>query len=144
MTTFFNKLFARYPVKTRRALEVFPGLMAWTLILSPLWGSFFFPLQLAYFILFFDIYWLYRSFSLVVTAAIASGKIKDAEKINWYEKVKNLDHVEDMQHVLVVLNYKESVEKLRLTLEVLSKQSFPTKQLHIVLAMEEREEEAKE
>src|SRR3954469_4312393 len=128
MTAFFNHIFTRYPVKTRRALEVFPGLMAWLLILSPLWGSLFFPLQLAYFILFFDIYWLYKSFSLVVTASIASGKIKEAEKMNWYDKVKDMQHVEKMQHVLIVLNYKESVEKLRLTLEVLAKQSFPTKQ----------------
>lgn len=144
MTKFFNKLFARYPVKTRRALELFPGVMAWTLILSPIWGSLFFPVALAYFILFFDIYWLYRSFSLVITAAIATGKIKEAEKINWYEKVKQLQHVEKVQHVLIVLNYKETVEKLRLTLDALAKQSFPTKQLHIVLAMEERETEAKE
>jgi hypothetical protein len=144
MTKFFNKIFDRYPVKTRRVLEIFPGLMAWTLVLSPLWGSFFFPLQLAYFILFFDIYWLYRSFSLVVTASISSGKIKEAEKINWYDKTKDLNHIEKMQHVLIILNYKESIEKLRPTLDVLAKQTFPAKQLHIVLAMEEREDEAKE
>lgn len=144
MTAFFNRLFTRYPVKTRRALEVFPGIMVWMLILSPIWGSLFFPVQLAYFILFFDIYWLYRSFSLVITASIASGKIKEAELIDWYDKAKRFEHVDKVQHVLIILNYKETVEKLRLTFDALAKQSFPTKQLHLVLAMEEREEEAKE
>lgn len=144
MTSFFNKIFTRYPIKTRRALELLPGILVWALILSPIWGSLFFPVALAYFILFFDIYWLYRSFSLVITASIASGKIKEAEKINWYEKVKELPNVEKVQHVLVVLNYKETLEKLRPTLDVLANQSFPAKQLHVILAMEEREVEAKE
>ena len=144
MTSFFNKIFARYPVKTRRALELLPGVLVWALIFSPIWGSLFFPVALSYFILFFDIYWLYRSFSLVITASIASGKIKAAEKINWYEKAKNLPNIDKVQHVLVVLNYKETLEKLRPTLDVLAKQSFPAKQLHVVLAMEEREAEAKE
>jgi hypothetical protein len=67
MTTFFAKLFTRYPVKTKRALEVLPGFVAWMLILSPLWGSIFIPTALAYFILFFDVYWLYKSFALVVS-----------------------------------------------------------------------------
>lgn len=144
MTSFFNKIFARYPVKTRRALELLPGVLVWALIFSPIWGSLFFPVALSYFILFFDIYWLYRSFSLVITASLASSKIKAAEKINWYDKTKNLPNVDKVQHVLVVLNYKETLEKLRPTLDVLAKQSFPAKQLHVVLAMEEREAEAKE
>jgi hypothetical protein len=144
MTNFFDKLFTRYPVKTKRALEVLPGLTAWLLILSPIWGSLLIPTALAYFILFFDVYWLYKSFSLVVTASIASRKIASAEKEDWHTKAKGLAHVKDVHHVLIVLNYKESVEKLRETFNALSHQTFPTKQLHIVLAMEERETEAKE
>ncbi len=144
MTNFFDRLFTRHPVKTRRALEVFPGLTAWTLILFPIWGSLFFPTQLAYFILFFDVYWLYKSFYTVITSAIATGKIKDAEKQDWYAKAKELEHTDKMQHVLIILNYKESIEKVRETINVLAKQTFPLKQLHLVLAMEEREKEAKE
>jgi hypothetical protein len=144
MTNFFNKLFVRYPNKTRRALEILPGLIAWTLVTAPIWGSFLIPTALAYFILFFDVYWMYKSFNLVVTASISSGKIKKAEAEDWYAKAKHLEHVDKVQHVLIILNYKESVEKLRKTLDVLANQSFPAKQLHIVLAMEEREAEAKE
>ncbi|HVA96524.1 MAG TPA: glycosyltransferase family 2 protein [Candidatus Acidoferrales bacterium] len=143
MTSFFDTIFTRYPIKTRRLLEFFPGFVAWMLILSPLWGSLLIPTQLAYFILFFDVYWLFKSFSLVITATIASRKIQLAERDNWYAKAKRLEHVSDMNHVLIILNYKESVEKLRKTLDALSRQTFPAKQLHIVLAMEERETEAK-
>ncbi|HWY79619.1 MAG TPA: glycosyltransferase family 2 protein [Candidatus Sulfotelmatobacter sp.] len=144
MTKFFEKIFTRYPVKTRRLLEFFPGFVAWMLILSPFWGSLLIPTILAYFILFFDVYWLYKSLSLVVTATIASRRIKLAEQEDWYTKAKKLQHVSDMHHVLIILNYKESVEKLRKTFNALAQQTFPTKQLHLVLAMEERETEAKE
>jgi hypothetical protein len=143
MTTFFENLFTRYPIKTRRTLEFFPGFVAWMLILSPFWGSLLIPTALAYFILFFDIYWLYKSFALVVTATISLRKIQLAEKEDWNAKVQKLPHTKDMHHILIILNYKESVEKLRKTLDVLAHQTFPAKQLHIVLAMEERETEAR-
>lgn len=144
MTEFFENLFTRYPIKTRRILEILPGFLAWMLILSPLWGSILIPTQLAYFILFFDVYWLYKSFSLVVTATIASRRIGKSQKQDWYTKAKTLSHISEVNHILIILNYKESVEKLRKTFDALSLQTFPTKQLHIVLAMEEREAEAKQ
>ena len=120
MTTFFENLFTRYPIKTRRALEILPGFMAWMLILSPLWGSFLIPTALAYFILFFDVYWMYKSFALVVTASISYRKIKKAEKTDWYEKTKTLAHIKEVNHVLIILNYKETIEKLRLTFDALA------------------------
>lgn len=143
MTSFFDTIFSRYPIKTRRFLELVPGLLVWTLILLPIYGSFFFPVALAYFILFFDVYALYKSLFLVVTAYQASKRIKQAEKENWAEKAAALPQVEKVSHVLVIPNYKENVNKLRTTLQALTKQSFPLKQIYIVLAMEEREEEAK-
>lgn len=144
MTTFFNKLFTRYPIKTKRLLELFPGFMAWTLILFPIWGSFFIPTLLAYFILFFDVYWFYKSFSLVRTAYLSTKKINEAEKDNWFENSKKFKDVLKVNHVLIIPNYKETAAKVRITLNALAKQTFPRKNLHIVLAMEEREPEAKE
>lgn len=143
MTHFFDKIFTRYPIKTRRLLEFFPGMVAWTIVLSPLWGAIFFPTFLAYFIWFFDLYWLYKSVFLVIATYISSQKIKHAEKQNWYEKCKEFPDVDKVNHVLVVPNYKEGVEKIRTTFKALTNQSFPLKQIHIVLALEEREEEAK-
>src|SRR5476651_1239841 len=123
MTGFFDKLFIRYPVKTRRLLEILPGFLAWMLILFPFWGSLLIPTQLAYFILFFDVYWLYKSFSLVVTATMASRRISAAEKEDWCEKTQKLSHGNDVHHILIILNYKESVEKLHKTLDALAHQT---------------------
>src|SRR3989338_11348418 len=86
MTNFFDNIFTRYPVKTKRLLEIMPGIFSWTLILSPVWGSLFAPYAIAYFILFFDVYWFYKSFSLSITAYIATKKIKEAESEDWLNK----------------------------------------------------------
>ncbi len=143
MTNFFNKIFSRYPIKTQRLLELLPGFLAWTIILFPIWGSLLIPTVLAYFILFFDVYWLYKSFSLVRTAYISSKKIKTAETEDWLGKAKEFSDYLRVHHVLIIPNYKEKVEKVRVTLNALEKQSFPRKNIHIVLAMEEREPESK-
>jgi hypothetical protein len=110
MTSFFNTVFTRYPIKTRRTLEILPGFVSWFLILFPVWGSFLIPLAVAYFILFFDVYWFYKSFSLAITAFIASRKIKEAEKQDWLKLAKPLENFEKMSHVVIIPNYKENLE----------------------------------
>lgn len=143
MTNFFDKFFTRYPVKTHRSLSALPGIVSWSLILFPVWGSILIPYVVAYFVLFFDVYWFYRSFSLVITAYIASKKINEAEKINWLEKAESSPDFEKINHVLIIPNYRESQEKLRRIVGTVAAQTFPLKKIHIVLAMEKREEGAK-
>ena len=144
MTNFFNTIFARYPIKTRRALEIMPGFVSWFLILFPVWGSFLIPIAVAYFILFFDVYWFYKSFSLAITAFIASRKIKQAEKVDWLKLTKPLENFEKVTHIVVIPNYKENLEKLRETIRSIALQTFPAKRIYVVLAMEDRETEARE
>lgn len=144
MTNFFYRIFTRYPIKTKRSLEILPGFISWFLIFSPIWGSFIAPYTLAYFILFFDVWWLYKSFSLAITGYIASKKIKEAEKINWLESAKNFKNFKKVSHVVIIPNYTEAIYKLRDTIEALKNQTFPTKRIYIVLAMEKREKEARE
>jgi hypothetical protein len=144
MTTFFQRLFTTYPIKTRRGLEILFGLTSWMVILSPIWGSFLFPIGIAYFILLFDVYWLYKSFSLVITAYISSQRIKKAEQEDWLSKALSHPDFDKVNHVLVIPNYKERVEKLRETLEHIAHSTLPPKKIHVVLAMEEREEDGVE
>ncbi|MDO8639404.1 MAG: glycosyltransferase family 2 protein [bacterium] len=127
-----------------RSLELLPGLVSWSLITFPIWGSLVVPYVVAYFILFFDVYWFYKSFSLAATAYLASKRIKKAEAENWLEKAKNLSGFEKVNHVLVITNYTESVAKIRTSLKALASQTFSPKHIYIVLAMEEREKESKE
>lgn len=144
MQTQLDKIFTTYPVKTRRALEILFPIISLTLITAPFWGAILIPLELAYFIIFFDIYWLYKSLNLAVCAFIATRRIKAAEKQNWLEKANVLPHFSDMHQVIVIPTYKESIEKLKECIDALSLQTFPVKRIHIFVAMEDREEEARE
>lgn len=144
MTDFFQHIFTKYPRKSQRALEIFPGLLTWIVVLFPVWGSLFFPAVLAYFILFFDVYWFYKSYSLVINAQRAARRIKRAEHTDWLEKAKTQPNYGKMHHILVIPNYKERVEKMRVTLLALTEQTLPLKKIHIVLGMEERETTGKE
>src|SRR5258708_32988868 len=140
MTSFFQIIFRRYPIKTRRTLEIIPGLISLMLILFPVWGSLLIPPIVAYFILFFDIYWFYKSFSLVITAHIASKRINQDEKIQWYQKAKKLDNIEKTRHVVIIPNYNENIEKLRISINSIAEQTLPSKMIYVILAMEQREE----
>ncbi len=143
MTNFFNKIFTRYPIKTHRSLLALPGLVSWAIILFPIWASPFIPLVVAIFIIFFDIFWFYRSFNLMFTAYIASKKINEAEQENWLEKASQFDDFKKVTHVIVIPNYKETEEKLRRIVGTIAAQTFPTKRIYVVLAMEKREVEGK-
>lgn len=139
-----NYIFTTYPVKTRRALEISFPLISLFLISLPFWGSLIFPIQLAYFIIFFDMYWLYKSLNLAVCSYIATRKIKQAESQDFLAKAKQLDNFSHLKHIIVVPTYKESVSKLRACINSLKNQTFPTKSMFIFIAMEEREEKAPE
>ncbi len=125
-------------------LEILPGFFSWSLILFPVWGSFFIPHILAYFILFFDVYWFYKSFSLAIAAYISSKRIKQAEKENWLQKAKQLDNFNKVTHIVVLPSYQESITKMKDSIVSIAHQTFPVKNIYVVLAMEKREENAKE
>lgn len=144
MTNFFNRIFTRYPIKTHRSLSALPGFVSWTLILFPVWGSIFIPYVVAYFVLFFDVYWFYRSFSLVITAYLGSKKIKEAESKNWLEMGEALQNFEKVNHIIIIPNYKESEEKLRRIVGTIAAQTYPLKRIYVALAMEKREETAQQ
>ncbi|MFH1958706.1 MAG: glycosyltransferase family 2 protein [Patescibacteria group bacterium] len=133
--------FRRHPIRTKRALEILPGFVSWSLILFPFWGSLIFPTAVAYYVITFAVYWLYRSLSVAILSILAHLKISAAKQFDWIGYLKN--HFprkwKTIHHIIVIPTYKEPVQTLRRTLEALSKQSFPTKNLHIMISFENRE-----
>lgn len=144
MNFFFQKIFIRYPIKTRVFLSILPGFFSWSLILLPIWGSFLIPFLVAYFIVFYDVYWLYKSFTLAAIAVIAHRKIRKAQNEDWGEEASSLSNFEKVTHLVIIPNYQERLEKLRKTLTYLANQTFPIGRIFIVLAMEKREKEVEE
>ncbi len=123
---------------TKRFLEILPGFFSWNIILFLVWGGYFFPEITAYFILGFNVFWVYKGLALVISATLAHFKISASEHINWMEEVGGFGDWKKVKHVVLIMVANEPVETYKRTLEALSKQTYPLKNIVPVLATEER------
>lgn len=132
-------LLARYPRQFNRLFEVVLPITTWFIITLPLWLSPTHPAMVAYFILAFDIYFLYKSLSVTLFSTLSYLQLKKLSKVDWLKQVKKIKDQRRVYHTVIITNYKESIEKVRITLQYVANQNFPRKKLFIILAMEERE-----
>jgi glycosyltransferase involved in cell wall biosynthesis len=139
MDNFVRKAVRRHPVRTQRALEILPGFVSWSLILFPVWGSLIIPEIVAYYIIAFSIYWLYRSITMAVLATISYYKLKASMRYPWQRDARLLPDVKKVHHIVVIPTYKEPLSTIRRTLDNFLLQTFSLKQVTIVLSFEERE-----
>ncbi|MBP7768567.1 glycosyltransferase family 2 protein [Candidatus Woesebacteria bacterium] len=131
----------RHPVKSQRFFEILPGFFSWSLILFPFWGSLFIPVAVAYYIIGFCVYWLYRSLTLAVLAIVAHFRIRASSQFDWLADLKLHFPAtwQSVHHIIVIPTYKEPLSTLERTLSKLAEQTFPLKNLHIMLSFEVRE-----
>lgn len=134
-----KRVFEVHPIATQRFLEIILPLTTWFLITLPIWLSPFHPAWVAYFLLGFDLYFFYKSLTTTIFSTISYIKLRKLERLDWKSKAESLPHFSKTFHTLIITNYKESIDKVRKTLEYLKNQDFPTKRIFILLAMEERE-----
>lgn len=127
----------------QRLLEFLTGFIPWLILLFPLWGSFFIPVVVAYFVLGFDIYWLYRSIHLAVNTFLGFRQIKKTTSFHWLQQLKKQKFPwQKIHHLVIIPNYKESVHKMEKTITSLANQTFPAKKITLILAMEKKEKDA--
>ena len=128
--------------KVIRFFEIMPGFVSWSLIIFPIWGAFLAPTAVAYYIIGFDVYWLYRSVLGAVLSLVANFRLKAAQRFDWLGEVQSFLDWERVHHIVIIPTYQEPLHTLRRTLSGLSKQTFPKKNLMVVLGFEEREGKA--
>jgi len=124
----------------QRALEILPGFVSWNLILFPIWGAFVIPMGVAYFVLLFDVFWLYKSTTLAFFALLPHFRIEASKKMDWLGELKFFPDWENVHHLVVVCTYKEPIHILERTLQSLTDQTLPKNQISIVLGFESRED----
>lgn len=134
--------FERYPNKTRRLLEIAIPTSSWLLITMPLWLSFWHPALVAYIIITFDVYWFYKSMTLVYSAFRSFAKLSAHIREDWLSLASRLPHFSDLYHVIIIPEYGEPVHILRRTLTNLKNQEFPKDRLIVVLASEAKDRSA--
>ncbi len=123
-----------------RFLEIVPGFVSWNLILLPYWGIFVFPVFVAYFILFFNIYWFYQSLQIAISSLVSHTRIQAAKVYDWMGDVRDFPDYKKVKHIVIIPTYKEPLHTLERTIGSLAAQEIPTKQIVPVLAMEEKED----
>ncbi len=124
-----------------RLLEILPGAFSWTLILFPLWGSFWVPHYVAYFIIIFDIYWFYKSGVLAFTAVLSHFKIRASEKYDWLSDAKKLPDFKKVHHLVIIPTFMEPEATIAKGLQSLATQDLSPKSISVVLATEVREKD---
>ncbi len=134
-----RRLFLRYPNKTQRLLEIAIPLTSWVIITMPLWLSFWHPALVAYLIITFDVYWFYKSVTMVLYALKSFVTFTAHVAVNWLEQAKKLPNYDKLWHVVIIPEFQEPVHILRRTLENLTKQDFPKQRMVIVLATETKD-----
>lgn len=122
----------------QRSLEILPGFVSWNMIFFPYWGIFLIPEVVAYFVLFFNIYWFYQSFVISITATISHLRLQAAMRYDWVGDLKEFPDWERVHQVIIIPMYKEPLYILERTIASVAKQTLPLKQITIVLAQEKR------
>jgi hypothetical protein len=102
----------------------------------------FHPAIVAYFIIGFDLYFLYKSFKTAYLASLTYKTILSYYQIPFNKKVKELKESKEVEHFFFIVAYKELLYKLETTIGAITKNDYPHKTIHLVLAFEAREEES--
>jgi hypothetical protein len=137
-----RKFILKHDKKIHRFLEILPGGVAYSLIFLLLIGGFIIPTPVAYLVLAYDIFWVYKSIAITFTGLASNWKIQAAKKMDWLGEIKFFRDWRRVHHIVLVLTYKEPLHILRRTLKALSKQTLPLGQITVVLATEARDKQA--
>ena len=119
-----------------RFLEIVPGFVSYNIILLPYWGIFLFPNFIAYFMLFYNIYWFYQSLQIAVSGIISHMRIQASMNYDWLGDLKEFPDAKKVKHIVIIPTVKEPIHTLERTLNSLKNQTLSKNQLAIVLAME--------
>ncbi len=135
----------------QRALEILPGAAALTLIATLFLGYAWFPTELAYALIAFDVYWLWKSWTIAYHVIKGLRLIRAAQATDWraeYDAARAQRKAvlpwDGIRHVVLIPNYKESVEKLRDTLRVMSEAHGAKSAVIPVLAMEDADVDSRD
>lgn len=125
-----------------RSFAVLVALSFFALWSLPFWGALLIPNLLAYVVVLYDLYWTAQALYSSAAALISYRRLRQWSQLDWYARY--LQRGEVIQQLIVIPNFTERPEVLRANLERLAQSRYPSAQLSVVLAMEEREDGALE
>lgn len=122
-----------------RLYEIIPATMTWGTFILAIVISFVRPLWVIYFIIIFDLYWLFRVSYFIFYISLSWKQFRRDNKTNWQEKLESeVPGWQKFYHIIFLPTYNESLDILRKTFSSLTESDYPTNKFIIVLAGEER------
>src|SRR3954467_10081389 len=77
-----------------RSLEILPGAVTWACLILPVVLSIFLPVVVAYFIIAFDLYWLFKALRLSINLIRGYRRLHWSEQVDWNERLEWLKEPE--------------------------------------------------
>ncbi len=121
-----------------RALEIMPGVLAWSTIIGLVILSAYVPSFVAIFIILFDVYWFVKILFLSFHLRSGYSRMKKNLKIDWWGKLKENSDWEEYWHLVILPMYKEPLDVVRPTFLALADSKYDKQKMIVVLALEER------
>lgn len=143
-------LVEKYEKRVHRFLEILPGFLTWTLLLSPVWLGLLFPQAIIFFLTFLTVFWFYLGIKFTYGAFKGYGIYQEELKVKWFEKVKELEFkklpekdtlpkdLSNLKHFVLIPVVNESKEILTQSLNSILNQTFPKKQIFLTYTVEEK------
>lgn len=126
----------------KRIYEIIPASLVWLTIILSITLSFIRPLWVVYFIIIYDLYWLFRVAYFLPYIVISWFSYRRDLKKNWLEIAQKLPGFSDVHHIIMLPTVKEDIIVLRDSLDAILASAYPKDKMIIVLGGEGRAEES--
>jgi hypothetical protein len=133
-----------------RILEIIPGFLTWSFILSPIWLGLLFPASVIYMLSFLALYWVYLAFRHTIGLLIGYPRYVKEMKTDWLEECRKLDFsqlgdketlpqsLDQVKHLILMPAVNEPKEVLEEPINAFLSQNYPLNQITLVYTIEER------
>lgn len=130
-----------------RFFEMLTALISFFILILSVIFSFYLPVWVAFFIILYDTYWLFRTVYFAFYLKAGYEQMKRNEKEDWLKKIAELPGIQnglpaqswrDIYHLIILPMYKEPLDVVEQTFESLKNIDYPKDKMLIVLSCEER------
>lgn len=123
----------------RRVYEILPGTLTWIVLIGPLILTIYAPLWLAYMVILFDLYWLFRSVKLSKALLTAYTELRKNIVVDWWSKVRRTKMpYNEYYQAIIIPYYNEEPELIEEAIKSVQYARYLHHNIIIVLAVEER------
>jgi len=137
--------------RLQRRLEILPGAVSWASLVTLVLLSIFLPFTAAIFIVAFYLCWLLRLLYMTLFLVLSTIRLDIEKKTDWRTRIAGIDALtahngqtppasKDILHLVIFPVVKEGADIIGPALEAVARQNFPTRQIMVIFALEERAE----